>query len=94
MPDEKTQHHDEGGEQHKGIHIDIDMEKIKQGIKKVRQGIFDAIATVVPKEVSEHASATKKEFLLTLRAFIDDEIKRTDDNIAEVDKARKKREKD
>ncbi|RKY22858.1 MAG: hypothetical protein DRP79_10125 [Planctomycetota bacterium] len=94
MSDEKTQHHDEGGERHKGVHVDIDLEKVKQGVRKVREGIFDAIATVVPKGVSEHAAATKKEFLLTLRAFIDDEIKRTDENLAKVEKAREKREKD
>jgi hypothetical protein len=76
----------------KGFKIQMDVEKMKQAIGKVRHGIFEAIAAVVPKEVCQHAGTMKKEFLLALRAFLDDEIKRTDENMAEVNKAREHRE--
>jgi len=82
-----------GDKESKGFKLQMDVEKIKQAIGKVRHGVFEAIAAVVPKEVCQHAGAMKKEFLLALRSLIDDEIKRTDENMSEVNKAREKREK-
>ena len=87
MSEENSKHHEEHG------HIKIDVEKIKSAVQSVRGKIFDAIAAVVPKDVYEHAGTAKKELLLAVRSLIDDEIKRTDENISEVDKAREKREK-
>jgi hypothetical protein len=81
------------GESASKFKIKMDPEKIKQVIGKVRKGVFDAIASVLPKEFCQHAGTMKKECLMALRSLIDDEIKRTDENMAEVRKAHDKREK-
>jgi hypothetical protein len=43
----------------------------------------------VPPETVDHLCASKKEFLLALRALIDEELKRTDEDI-EKHKSREK----
>ena len=73
--------------------LKMDAEKIKQVIGKVRKGVFDAIASVLPKEFCQHAGAMKKECLMALRSLLDDEIKRTDENMAEAQKAHERHEK-
>lgn len=73
--------------------LKMDAEKIKQVIGKVRKGVFDAIAAVLPKEFCQHAGTMKKECLMALRSLLDDEIKRTDENMAEAQKAHERHEK-
>lgn len=83
--------HDEERAEEKGHHnLKIDVEKIRQAVQGVKHKIFEAIATVVPRGVYEHAGAAKKEILLAVKALIDDEIKRTEENLSEVEKARQK----
>lgn len=82
---------EERAEEKKHRHdLKIDVEKIRHAVQEVKHKLFEAIAAVVPKGVYEHAGAAKKEILLAVKSLIDDEIKRTDENMSEVEKARQK----
>jgi len=57
-------------------------EDFKKRCKELRQNILNAILSKFPDEVIEHLGNSKKEILLAIRSMIDEEIKKTDDDVA------------
>jgi hypothetical protein len=67
------------------------VEQLRNNYEKVRDSIFDVVASVIPKDVGDHISASKKELLLALRSLIDEEIKRGDENLDKFHQAKEKK---
>ena len=59
-------------------------EDFKKRCKELRQNILNTILSKFPDEVIEHLGNSKKEVLLAIRSMIDEEIKKTDDDVTKA----------
>ncbi|OGL40819.1 MAG: hypothetical protein A3C43_07350 [Candidatus Schekmanbacteria bacterium RIFCSPHIGHO2_02_FULL_38_11] len=56
-------------------------EEFKKKSKEACQNFVNTILSKIPDDVLEHLGNSKKEILLALKSMIDEEIKRTEDDV-------------
>ena len=56
-------------------------EEFRKKCKDMSQNVVNTILSKIPDDVLEHLGNSKKEILLALKSMIDEEIKRTEDDV-------------
>lgn len=65
-------------------------EEFRKKCKDMSQNVVSSILSKIPDDVLEHLGNSKKEVLLAIKSMIDEEIKRTDDDVKKAKDAKVK----
>ena len=65
-------------------------EEFRKKCKDMSQNVVNTILSKIPDDVIEHLGNSKKEILLAIKSMIDEEIKRTGDDVQKAKEAKVK----
>lgn len=56
----------------------------RKSLREMGEMVVDSMLSKMPEDVAKHLCNSKKELLMAMKSFIDDELKRTDERSTKI----------